>query len=215
MKWKSFLAVILIIAILALLYFSPQGRNYSSFLSNIVGNVVSIFSSKETFAFSLSTSKIAFEGKALNMPNSSFEIKGTSNYVKIQDVTGFSPGSVDLKVSNFKGVAEITETSIRVNGEASRIELNSVVFITDRSVMVEAEVTSDSYSLNSIFQESLDFDSLTGQFRRVSEDKTVTVDVSNEKVTIKNFAGNLQINEGEASLVGVATSVTGKTFKFP
>ena len=223
MRWKALLAVLLILAIAGLLFFTKGGQSYVDFFKvriSQVGYFVSGFfrtSSGKQFSIILTASREQFAGLKFQVENSSLSISG--NYISMrigdQTVDLRNNKTVDLSMAYFSGNVEFTaEGNAKISAESSSFEMNDMRYSSEKPVKIEMVIEPTKFLLTNLIVDRITFSSIKGDIQRVIEDKIDSVSLKNEKIEISNFAGLIKSSDGKLTLQGGASAVKGESFSF-
>jgi hypothetical protein len=220
MRWKALLAVLLVLTIVGLLFFTKSGQDYVDFFRVRVGQFVSgIFrwESGEKFTMVLTTSKEQFAGIKFKVENSSLGILGNYFLIKIGDQTVDlkDKKTVDFSTGLFSGNVEFTAGSnLKISGESNSFEIEGMKYSSEKPVKIEMLIEPTKFLLTNLFLDKISFSSLKGEVQRVADGKTDSVNLGGEKVEISNFEGFMGFSEEKMTLSGFASAVKGESFSF-
>lgn len=220
MRWKALLAVVLIVVIVGLLLTTKTGLDYFEFLRNKVGEFFSVMFRKppgELFEIVLTTSREPFFGQSYKVTNSSFSCSGVYQSIRFGEhvISQKTLKKVSIELKNIKGTFEYTkEGSIRLSGQSTFIEIDDLRLSSPRASRVEIEIVPLDFSLTNIDQDKITLFPVTGDIKRVINDKLDSVSLTNEKLEINDFRGELSFREGDMMLAGSASSIVGDKFSF-
>jgi len=220
MRWKALLAVLLILAIAGLLFFTNSGQYYMNFFKIRVGQFVSgIFgpTSGKTFSIILTASKEQFAGLNFKVSNSTLSISGDYKSIKIGDqiVDLKNKKTVDLSMSYFNGNIEFTaEGNAKISAEPNSFELNDLKYFSEKPMKVEMIIEPTKFLLTNLSMDKISFSPITGDIQRVNDSKVDSISLKNEKLEISNFAGLIKSSDGKLTLQGIASAVKGESFSF-
>ena len=218
MKWKMWLAIIVIFGILGLLFMTDAGQKYADFLKKSVGNFVSTIMrrqpSGQMFRIELTANKDVLYGQSYEMANSTFSGSGFYQMIKIgdSDVTVKSGNQIDVFIDNFNGLFVYTsDGSVKLTGESNQMEIGDLIYSSQKPNKIDLEIIPFNFTLSNVIQDKI---SLKSAYGEIKTDRG-QAPLENSKLDISFFRGEMILNDdGNVVLMGVANSVIGDKFSF-
>lgn len=226
MKTKLLLAIILVSAIFALMFFTEKGRDYLLFLQENVPSAISNFlaslnilktqiSPGEYFLFSLIINKNAISDYNFNAINSTIFVRESKGRILINQIPLTIPKDYSLRIINSQGEIVFGDL-IRANLNAEMIYINEITY-GPNNLKINFEISSNKFIVSGVEKGELTFQGITGELTQLAEDGSLKklVNLANEELMIKNFFGSIRVDEKNAYLQGFATLIKGKDFEWP
>lgn len=228
MKFKLLLAVVVVILIVGVVFFTDTGRQYAEIIKNkIVETGGFIFNSgpKKSFNIALqvdSSNRRYFYGQKYDAASSSLKASSIYNSIKIdggEEKTG--DNRFDMEIRGFKGSFELTNIdTVKIVGEANYIKIGDYERSREQPYQIEIEAIvfgcspACSFTAESVTS-NLVFPSLTGDVTKLKSDGSVDQIkyLVDEKLEVEGFMGNFEFKDS-IKLIGNATQVRGADFVF-
>lgn len=224
MRWKSVLAVLLLLAVLGVFFVSDFGRPYlgkwGEGLGGLGGLTGFIFQPKPTgegFEIVVTTQKETFYLQKYRVSGTTIYVDGIYSFIRIGDqfFEAKSGKSITMNVKEFDGDVEFTSGgSMKLIGSSSYIEIKDLIVSSDRAMKVEIEIIPSKAVLSSFGQSRLTFASITGRLDRYVGESYDSITLSGGQLEIENFLGALKFDGNEATLTGTAAAAKGDNFSF-
>lgn len=219
MNWKAVLAVVIVLAIVGFLFVTQMGIDITSKLG--LGSLTSFFvkqTPSTTFSFTMTTNRQSFFGQDYKVVNASIDTTGIYSYLQAGNLylENKEGKKITVALRNFNGDFQITAGgSIALKGTATYAEFGQIAASADKTINIQLEIIPSTYTLSSLQQNSISFDSISGTLQRGAPGNPDTVNFSNSKLSISYFTGALsQGADGTTILQGTASSIKGDTFSF-
>jgi hypothetical protein len=228
MRWKLILAVLVIIAIIAAIFFTQTGLSVLGFLKDRISETSSfIFRTPPGNAFPVVVTvdlkdKNSFYGQSYSVSDSTFT--ATSEYSSIQVDDGketLADNTANIILKKFSGTFEITSSGIlRLSGNANYIKINDNERTRENPYKIDIEATTldctpCSFVLENLVS-SMSFPSISGEVKKLKADGSVDQIkyLTNEKLDIQNFNGVFQLTNDTLILTGMTNQIRGENFNF-
>lgn len=225
-RWKALLAVVVIVAIVGLLYTSDTGKDYVDLLTNTLGNFVANFplvgmQPGSEFFMELTTMKESFFGQSYKVENATLRVSGICQGTMVIGDIVMSREEKDcfIQIENLQGQFEYSAGGVvRADGKANFVTVDGYSYVpAERELSVKVEVIPvEELLLTGLSQRNIALDSVTGGIERRDEEGNIksTEELKNEKMTIINFVGQLELEEESIILSGLTGAVRGQTFSW-
>jgi hypothetical protein len=220
MRAKTILAVLLILGILGLLFFTQQGRVFLNFFKqNLQPTFSSLFASfslkKPTgnyFLFSLQLNRNSFSG-SFEAVNSTFLTKDGIT-ISINKIPLTIPENSSLRIEDCQGRFDINE-KVRASLNAKKVIVDGTIF-GPSELEVKFETKLSTGTIAGAKKELISFSGIKGKLEQLTEDGSIkqSVILENEDLTIKDFSGVIKFAKDSAYLYGYATKIQGKNFEW-
>lgn len=222
MRWKALLVVLIILGIVGFLLTTETGQKYAQFLKKKVGEFISVILRRtqppgEAFRILLKTNREAFYGQSYGLANSDLSFTGIYSSIKIgeQEITKRTEKRVSITIKEMDGLFEYAEEgSIRLSGDSSYLEIDDYIYSSAKPFRIELEIVPLEFSLTNLIQERITLSSVTGEIKRFYDEKVDTVSLTEGKLEINNFNGELKLSEDGTILEGMTNLVIGEKFTF-
>jgi hypothetical protein len=208
MRWKLALAVLLVVAIATLLFFSESSIPYLDFLKKKVGDFVDIVfrwvPGGKQFFITLKSDKEIFYGQTYKISNSTFDGSGTVKELKINKAV-VPLTQADIKIEGMKGSFEITrQDSVKISADADRVFGIAINNLPILNLNIYVEMAPSTFSLSQFNQDKLTFSSVDGQ---VKTEEGWTKELGNADVEIYGFKGSLKFEGDQVVLEGLTSKL--------
>ena len=223
MSWKSLLAIFIAVGIIALLMKTEVGDRYTRFLSAKVADILSRvlrLEEGESFRILLETEKAAFYGQSYAVSNITLRVAGIckSSVVVGSTVMPIDGKRCSIEAQNAQGEFDYTAGgSVKLVGKADALIVDGYPFLsTGKAFEISFEVIPvDEFTLMGISQNKITLSAVSGSIQGWKGDTQLSIDnLSNERLVISNFNGDMKLNGNYIMLVGIATSVKGENFSW-
>lgn len=221
MRLKLLLALFIIIAVLGLLTFSPQGRSFRErYLDRYLGPVTGFFKGitgrfirqqpvSRTLDISLETNLNALSGQNFDLQdfNLGTELSYDSVIVGGQKISIKDGSIIEFKAVGMSGTIQMLgNNKMKIIGDSSSAEVNGIVFSPQSNkgkIDFSLTGTPDSFSLDNIEKDSMTLSGISGilKFKDWSP-----LDLENDNLDIQKFKGTI-------TLEGDSLTITGKVEK--
>jgi hypothetical protein len=224
-NWKALLAVFIAVGILGLLFATDIGNKYAQFLGAKVGSFLSAIlnidlgGGGESFRVLLTADKNAFYGQSYEVSNSSLRASGVcqSSVTVGSTVMQIGGQRCSIEAQKAQGRFEYTASgSVRFAGTSEGLVVNDYPFLsTGKSFAVSFEVIpTDGFSLSDLSQSKIQLSSVTGSIESWKGETRLSIDNLVSSLTISNFIGDISLDGNTITLIGLASSVSGKDFSW-
>jgi len=221
MRWKSVLAVLLLLAILGVFFISDLGRpflgSWGEGLGGLTGFVFKSKPSGEGFELVITTQPETFYLQKYKVSGTTVYVDGIYSFLRVGDQVFESKSgkSIVLNVKSFDGDIEFTTGgSIILAGSSPYVELGDLISSNERGTKVEIEIIPSTAIISDFGQSSLRFASISGRLDRYVGEAYDSITLTGGKLNIDNFFGVLKFEDSKATLTGTATSAKGDNFSF-
>ena len=212
MRTKIILIVLLIGLIVGLLALTPIGKNLTSGVNVVPGlSGLLTFGPQEYFQMQLVAKKDAFAGKPFELFNTSLHLNGVcigSVYVFGANIA--KEGRCDIKMDGVRGKLEYsTIDTIEATLEADQVTLDGIAILPANDKKVIFSVVPTELYISNYKSNLVSLPSVTGEVKRFKPEGTIdqVKTLTNEKVEISSYAGNVRLLSIDIVLSGVATKV--------
>lgn len=224
MKWKALLSVIIILAIAGFFFFTGIGSQYTAQIIKYtgdlgLGSLTGFLTNQKpstSFPFTLTAQNAAFFSQDYTVTNGSISASGLYQYINAGNLNLESTSGKEITVSlqNYNGDFQISaDGSIILKGTATNVQIGDLSASSSK-INLQIEILPSTYSLSSFQDNTMNFAGITGTLQRTTSDKTDTVNLSNNNVTVKYFSGSISQQQGTTTLQGTAYSIKGDNFSF-
>jgi hypothetical protein len=218
-KWKLVLAVVLILGIGGLLFFTDVGQRYTGPFGKMVGDFFSVLThqtpTEGAYTITLVTTLAPFYEQSYAVSNALFTATGGYQIIRINDqVITPKTGVVVMTANTVNGIFEVTKTgSIKLSGSTNYFEIGDYVFSGINS-RIEVEIVPTEFTVNNIAVNKMSFGAVTGSLTRIYGSRTDQVSLENSVLDIAPFIGGMIMKDGLVTLTGSSSSVIGDKFSF-
>jgi hypothetical protein len=229
MKLKAILAVVIILAIIGLIFFTDSGKKVIEFLSGKLSETASfIFGPKSTKTFRMSLevsldNKKSFYEKSFVMKNSNFTGFSVYNFISVDGGIEKVSGSkrVEIELRGINGKLEITSIgTLRISGEANYIRIGDYERSREKPYQIEIEALPFDCSPSCSFKAEnlnadLNFLVISGEVKKLRSDGSIDQIkyLKEEGLTVQGFSGILEL-KNSIILSGEAVQVKGSNFLY-
>ncbi|MEM5793811.1 MAG: hypothetical protein QXS48_03900 [Candidatus Aenigmatarchaeota archaeon] len=229
MKLKAVIAVIIIIAIVGLLFFTDSGKKTIEFIGGKFSETASfIFGPKNTKTFrmvlevSLENKKSFYE-KSFSLKNSNFTAYSIYNFISVDGGIEKISGNkrVELELRDLNGKLEVSSVgTLRISGEANYIRVGDYERSRDKPYQIEIEALPFDCSPACSFKAEnlnadLSFSVISGEVKKLRSDGSVDQIkyLKEESLIIQGFKGSFELGKS-LILSGEAVQVRGSDFLY-
>lgn len=212
---KLALAIIVVVGIVAFLYYSPEEFNLGG-LGSIGESVGGIFTfansqSGERFDFAMQSSVNPL-AQEVKLENASLSAKGLNlESIEVDDLVfdNFEQTS-EIAFESFDGKVVFRNDSLAIEGTASSATIDGVKLkARDGDLKVSARIVPVSYSMSPV---SLPLLLLKGTSGKVDTNGNSTVQFTSADIEVVGFEGSLSSTGSSHSIAGSALEVRSKNF---
>jgi hypothetical protein len=226
-NWRGILSIIIIVAIVALILFSPKGQslhgNYTSKYTKPLGSFISGFASKlggnrTSSAGSTETGKLEIQLTNIDitdLKDVEFDIRGNSvscdmNYEVVNFLdTEFKIDDpvARVKLDQFTGtVSFFSNRNMKIAGKAGSVRVNDLSFSKPSSeLMFVGE--PDNFYLSDVSEKKIVFNDVDGSLSW-SGLKGVPALLRDDHLELKNFKGSIVGENGTVDIYGTVDSIS-------
>jgi len=211
MRAKIVLVVLLVMLIAGLLVFTPVGNNVFGGISLPGLSSFLNFGSKEQFQMQLAANKDAFVGKTFDLSNTTMHLNGIcvgSVYVFGANIA--KEGRCNMLVEQVKGRLEYSSIgTIEAAIEGSQVTLDGLVMAPANDKKVKFSIVPTDLFISSYNSNVVSLTSVTGEVKKFKSDgsQDQLKILTNEKVEISNYAGNVRLISNDIILSGFASKI--------
>lgn len=213
MRWKAFLALIIILGIIGLITQADIGKKL---LSNFkIGGFIKTTPPK-TFSIVLNSEKESFYGQTYKVANATFNGEGICQTIKLNELRLERGLRCKIAIVDLTGQFEYASVgSIRINGVSSSINIDDTVYSSAQPIKIELEVIPFNFTLATLSENKISLASVSGEIKRIENDAIMSYSkLIRSSLDISNFVGKIELANGLVSLTGVASSVKGQDFSW-
>jgi len=222
MHWKLLLTLLVIIAIGGLLVFSKTGRSFrEKYLDKYikqVGSYIKVLkeyfvkkpSVNRTLQMTLETDISSLRGQEFKLDGNSFSVSLDYDSILIggQTINIREGREIDFNSNSMVGSILIdTSGKMKINGYASSLELNDVIFSPksgEKNVEFSITGTPRSFSLNDIEKDKMSFSSISGSLTLKG---LSSLALENDNLNLLYFKGSIEKIDEKVSISGKAEKV--------
>jgi hypothetical protein len=216
MRIKAILAVLLVSGILALLFFTEQGRSYINFLRTNFPSWVSGFfklfqlapPSEDYFFFELSLDREFLKGHSFDSFNATFRIDECEGKFLVNDISLSLPTDCSIFSEEALGRVEVNDL-IKGNFETNKITINDLSL--NGELRISFELKPLKFILIGIGKDKLELNEIEGEIRKLDENGNVkqSASLEGETIDIENFFGSIWLHNNEVTIRGFSTKIEG------
>lgn len=213
MSTKIGLGIAVVVAIVAILYYSPDGVSFGNVFGGGFEDVFEPSGSGEKMAFSVSSSQSLIEDE-FGINNATVSVSGRNRAdLSVGDAAFANSGKdADVEFRGFQGKVTVGGGSITVDGTATMVVLDgSGIKPKAKTFIVSAQMAPDAYSIDKISVKDLMLAGVTGSIERAGEESS-RVTLSNSTLKISDFDGSVELKSGGYVLAGASSRIEGKSF---
>ena len=221
MRFKLLLGIFIIIAIVGLLIFSEQGRNFrekyidptlgpvTGFFKDITGQLIKQPPVNRTLNINLETDLYAISGQNFDVQNINLDANLLYDSITIagQVVNIKDDKTIDFKAVDMSGTVQMLgDNKMKIIGESVSVEINGIVFSpqsNENKIEFSSTGTPTSFSLNNIEKDTMTFSGISGTLKFKDWSPLA---LENDNLNIQKFKGTI-------SLVGDTLTIMGKIEK--
>ena len=224
MNWRGILSIIVIVAIVGLIIFSPKGQEYhgeyTSKYTKPLGSFITGFTTKlggNKTGSSEDSGKLEIQLKNVdcaNFKDVDFDVRDkTLNFEMNYEIVkflgtefSFSNPVIDVKMDNLFGkVSFFPNGKMKIEGETSYLRLNDLSFNKpDTEVMFVGEATR--FYMSDVSERNMIFSSVDGSLSW-SGLGSIPALLSNDHLELKDFKGSIVGSNGTVDLYGTVDSI--------
>lgn len=214
---KVALGIIVVVAIVAFLYYSPGSVSLGK-LGEVKLGLPDIFGERteageDKLTFTITSGESLLKG-SIGLENASVTVGGTHKSDASIGEAVFDTANKDAEVTfrGFVGVVVFEGDSISVQGTAtSAVSEGATIKPKAEKFSVEAELSPSSYTIDPIEIGSFKLANISGNMEKLGKESS-TVQLSDSTIDISNFEGIATLSDGTHRLAGTATRVKGESF---
>lgn len=212
---KVALGIVVVVAIVALLYYNPKEISFGGLGSVKIGlpNIFPGAVGGERLSF-IMTSSESFLRNEVNLQDATLTIKGTHTADAALGDSVFESANKNSEIAfqKFNGKMTVSGRLVSVEGSAAGATLDgSKIRPKSASFAVAAKLVPESYSISPVTIDRLALAGVYGSVERLG-DESGTIQLSNSTVEISAFQGGVVFDGSAYRLVGSAVEIKGKSF---
>jgi hypothetical protein len=224
MNWRGILSVIVIIAIVGLIAFSPKGQKYhgeyTSKYTKPLGSFISGFAAKITGNKTSETSDIGkleiqlrnvdssdFKDVEFDVRDKSLNFKMDYEVVNFLDTEfSFSDSLVDAKIDNFQGdVSFFPNGKMKIVGEADYLRVNGLSFNKpDTEIMFVGEPVE--FYMTDVSKREISFNDVSGSLSWTGLGGVPAL-LTNDHLELEDFDGTIIGENGSVDIFGTVETI--------
>ncbi|MCS7106445.1 MAG: hypothetical protein NZ942_03950 [Candidatus Aenigmarchaeota archaeon] len=228
MRLKAVLAVVIVLAIVALLFFTDSGKRALEFFGGKISETASFILGQNTKTFKMSLevsleNRKSFYGKSFSTENSNFSALSVYNFISVDGGVEKVSGKkrIEIELKGLKGKLEISSLgTLRISGEANYIRIGDYERSREKPYQVEIEALpfdcspACNFKVDNI-KADLSFSLISGEVKKLKDDGVVDQIkyLREESLIIQKFVGSLELKDN-LTLSGEATQVRGIDFLY-
>jgi len=217
MRFKLLLGIFIIIAIVGLLIFSKQGRDFrekyidkymgpvTGFFKGITGRFVKEKPVNRILDINLETSLNGISGQNFDVQNLNFDagLSYDSAIIAGQTVNIRDDKTINFKVVGMTGTIQMLgNNKMKIIGESSSVEINGIAFSPQSKkdkIDFSLTGTPTSFSLNNIEKDTMTFSGISGSLKFKD---WPSLALENDKLSIQKFKGTITLGEDTLMIIG-------------
>jgi hypothetical protein len=217
MRFKLLLGVFIIIAIIGLLIFSPQGRSFrEKYLDQFIGPVTGFFKGitgrfvkqqpvNRTLDINLETDFNALIGQNFDVQNFNLEVELSYDSVVVggQNMNVKEGKTIDFKTTGMSGTVQMLgDNKMKIIGESLSVDVNGIVLSPQSNkekISFTLTGTPISLSLNNIEKDIMAFSSISGTLKFKDWPPLA---LENDNLNIQKFKGTILLDEDTLMITG-------------
>jgi len=213
MRFKLLLGLFIIIAIIGLLIFSPQGRSFrekylgpvTGFFKGITGRLIKQQPVNRTLDIMLETDLNVLSGQNFDVQNFNLDVKLFYDSVVVsgQNINVKDSKTIDFKTTGMSGTVQMLgDNKIKIIGESLSVEVNGIVFSPQSNkdkIEFTLTGTPESFSLNNIEKDTMTLSGISGTLRFKDWSPLA---LENDNLNIQRFKGTIVLDEDTLMITG-------------
>ncbi|MEM7825208.1 MAG: hypothetical protein QXO27_04520 [Candidatus Aenigmatarchaeota archaeon] len=213
MRWRFFLALIIIMGIIGLVIYSGLGKGLLGLKS---GEFAKTKESQQSFFIVLSAEKESFYGQIYNVANSTFIGSGLCQPIKLNELTLKKESTCDITMGDYSGVFEYSSIgSVKLIGQTNNLIIDGSTYSSPQPINILLEIVPSSFAIGGISGDKISMSSVVGEVKRLENDIVKSISyLKGELLNIDNFVGEIKLENGLVTLSGMTNSVKGNSFSW-
>jgi len=217
MRFKLVLGILIIIAIIGLLTFSPQGRSFrekyldkyigpvTGFFKGITGQLIKQQPANRTLDIMLETGLNAISGQNFDLQNFNFDVELLYDSVVVggQNINVKDSEIIDFKTTGMSGTIQMLgDNKMKIIGESLSVEANGIVFSPQSEkdkISFTLAGTPTSLSLDNIEKDAMTFPDISGTLKFKDWPPLA---LENDNLNIQKFKGTITLGEDTLMIIG-------------
>jgi len=216
MRFKLLLGLFIIIAILGLLIFSPQGKSFrekyidkytgsiTGFFKGVTGRLVKQQPVNRILDINLETGLNAISGQNFDVQNINIDAELLYDSAIIAGQTvNIKDKTIDFKAVGMTGTIQMLgDNKMKIIGESSSVEVNGIVLSPQSKkdkIDFSLTGTPTSFSLNNIEKDTMTFSGISGTLKFKDWSPLA---LENDKLIIQKFKGTITLDEDTLMIIG-------------
>lgn len=217
MRLKLLLGLFIIIAILGLLIFSPQGRSFrGKYLDPYLGPVTGFFKAitgrfvkqqpvNRTLDITLETDLNVLSGQNFDVQNLNLDMELLYDSVVIgdQNINVKDSKDIGFKTVGMTGTLQMLGgNKMKIIGESLSVEVNGIVFSSQSNkdkIDFSLSGTPTSFSLNNIEKSTMAFSSVSGTLKFKDWSPLA---LENDNLNVQKFKGTITLDGNTLTITG-------------
>lgn len=223
MKWKLFFSLLIIASLLIFLQTQKEFikiRLPEAFYQTIgkFHEIIKGFLTPpaEKFLTFLELEESSFFGQEIELFNASFTGNGIcKGEIKLNKILIGKDGKCSIKAKVKNGKLTFLNGILELKAELSSLDLDETSY-RGETLNIELRIDPKTIFVGVFSKKIMIIENANGEVKKLKEDGTLDQlkILSNEKIIIENFVGNIVFKEGKVRLGGEASLIKGEKFEF-